>query len=73
MALPKDATTASGAVTKYLDEYTPVDPESCELLGPTALVRGSPLVSLIAGMTRRVDWTGRPGLNGYYCHSLACL
>ena len=30
-----------GAVTKYLDDYPAVDPDSCELMGPTALVRGS--------------------------------
>ena len=34
-----------GAVTKYLGEYPAVDPDSCELMGPTALVHGSFLAS----------------------------
>ena len=69
MALPKDD-KGSGTVAKYLDDYPSVDPDSCELLGPTALVCGSRYFK------RRYDvlrWTGRPGLNGYHCHSLACL
>jgi hypothetical protein len=41
-------------VAKYLEDYPAVDPESCELLGPTALVRGF-ISSSCNVMMRRVE------------------